>query len=96
MEAVGGESVALRYSASLSDVSVAGVSAVAAAQLAPIASCADVSSPDRVLVIPPGFSFSFVEFLGLRLRLLEPVGDLLPFLLSGRLSDLRDEGVICL
>ena len=48
VEAVGGESVALRYSTSLSDVLVAGASAVAAAQLAPIVSCADVNNPDRV------------------------------------------------
>ena len=45
------ESFALRYS--LSDVLVPSPSAVAAAQLAPIASCADVKSPDRVPVIPP-------------------------------------------
>ena len=54
VEAVGGDSVALRYSASLSDVLVAGASADAAAQLAPIASRTNVSSPDRVLVISLG------------------------------------------
>ena len=45
------ESFALRYS--LSDMFVSPPSAVAAAQLALIASCADVKRPDRVPVILP-------------------------------------------
>ena len=45
------ESFTLRYS--LSDVLVSPPSAVAAAQLAPIASCADVKRPEIVPVIPP-------------------------------------------
>ena len=94
VEAVGGESVALRYSASLSDVLVAGASSVAAAQLAPIASFADVKSPNRVRVIPPVVSSSFFWVLGLLLGLLEPVGDLLSLLLLCRLPNLPDEGVL--
>ena len=54
----------------------------------------DVRSPQRVLVIPPCWWSSLFQFLGLLLRLLEPVGDLVPFLLPGRFSDLRDEGVL--
>ena len=59
MEAVGWESFALRYS-SLSDVLVVCASAVAAAQLAPIASCADENRPESVLVIPPPVSSALV------------------------------------
>ena len=83
-------------------VLVTGASAVAAAQLAPIASCADDSSPDSVRVISPLGSSFFCWLRGLRLRLLlqfwlrllEPVGDSLSLLLSGRLADLLDEWVL--
>ena len=94
VEAVYGESVAFRYSSLLSNVLIVGASAVAAAQLAQMASCAEVRSLERVLVIPPCCWSLLFEFLGLRLWLLEPVGDLVPFLLPGRLLDLRDEGVL--
>ena len=97
MEAVGWESFALRYS-SLSDVLVAGASAVAAAQLAPIASCADENRPDTVLVIPPPDSSALLLFgllLLLGLCFFEPVGDHLSFLLSCRLADFLDDWVVC-
>ena len=85
------ESFALRYS--LSDVLVSGTSAVAAAQLTPIASCGD----DSVPVIPPLVSV-VLSLWGLLLRLLlwflEPVRDGLSFLLSCRLADLLNEGVL--
>ena len=94
VETVCRESFALRYS--LSDVLVLGPSAVAAAQLAPIASCADVKRLDRVPVIPPLESLLF-SLCGLLLRLLlwflDPVGDDLSLLLPGCLADLLDEGV---
>ena len=96
MQTVWRESFALRYS--LSDVLVSPPSAVAAAQLAPIASCADVKRPERVPVIPPLESL-FFSLCGLRLLLLlllwflDPLGDDLSLLLPGRLADLLDEGV---
>ena len=89
------ESFALRHS--LSDVLVPPHSAVAAAQLASIASYADVKSPDSVLVIPPPdvLVFSWCGLL-LRLCLLDPVGDDLSLLLPGRLADFLDERVFSL
>ena len=85
------ESFALRYS--LFDMLV---HAVAAAQLAPIASCTDVKSPDRVPVIPPP-DVLVLSWCGLLLRLrlclLDPVGDDLSFLFPGRLTDLLDKRV---
>ena len=64
--------------------------AVAAAQLAPIASCADVKKPDRVPVIPPPEVLvlcwcGLLLLLLLRLCLLDPVGDDLSLLFPGRL-----------
>ena len=90
MQTVWRESFALRYS--LSDVLISPPSAVAAAQLAPIASCADVNSPDRVPVIPPPVVFCDLWGLLLLLRhcLLDPVSDCLVLLGSGRLADLLD------
>ena len=96
MQTVWRESFALRYS--LSDVLISAPSAVAAAQLAPIAYCADVNRPDRVPVIPPPV-LSLFDLCGLLLRLrlrlclLDPVGDGLVLLGSGRLADFLDECV---
>ena len=95
VEAVWRESFALMYFP-LSDVLVSCTSAVAVAQLAPIASCADENRPDSVLVIPPPVS-SLLSLCGLQLRLLfglwflEPVGDDLSLLLPCRLADFLDE-----
>ena len=82
---------ALRYS--LSNVLVSPPSAVAAAQLAPIASCADVKRPEIVPVIPPldlRGSWGLLLLLLFGLCLLDPVGDILFLLGLGRLADLLD------
>ena len=89
MQTVWRESFALRYS--LSDVLVSPPSAVAAAQLAPIAFCADVKRPEIVPVIPPlDLRGSCGLLLLLRLCLLDPVGVCRFLLGSGRLADLFD------
>ena len=82
---------ALRYS--LSDVLVSLPSAVAAAQLVPIASCADVKRPEILPVIPPldlRGSCGLLLLLLFRLGLcfLDPVGDCLVLWGYGRLMDL--------